>query len=236
VTYAALTYADPNPLKRWLQAQRIEAAIRLTPPDARRVIDYGAGDGVAAARLLDRRPELAVICFEPSPALRAEAAACAAARPGMRLVGAEAELPAGWADVVLCLEVFEHLPEPETEAALGAIERVLRPGGLLVMGVPHELGPVAAAKGLFRRGRRAEAFDARTRGILGAAVGRPPVDRPVVEIAPGRAYHPHHLGFDHRGLVRAVRRRFRLEERTGTPFGRLLPLLNTELYIRAQKP
>lgn len=211
-------------------------AAALTPADARRVVDYGAGDGEAAVRLAQRRPELEIICFEPAPELHAQAAARTASQDKVRLTAAETELDSDWADAVLCLEVFEHLPEAETDAALLTIARVLRPGGLLIVGVPQEVGPVAAAKGVFRWTRRARQFDAKPAAILGAAVGRPPRTRPVAEIAPGRRYHPHHLGFDHRKLERALAERFTARSRTGTPFGRVLSPLNTELYMTATKP
>lgn len=233
-SYARLTRDDPSRIKRWLQARRMDEALRLAPAEARRVIDYGAGDAEVAARLVRRRPEVEAICFEPTPALLEEARAGTAGLDRLRLVGTEAELPDGWADVVLCLEVFEHLPPTETRAALGVIARVLKPGGMLIAGVPVEVGPAALAKGAFRRLRRPDAFDARWRAILGASAGLPPRDRPVAEIAPGRPYHPHHLGFDHRRLARELSERFRIERRTGSPFGPL-GTLNAELYIVAVK-
>lgn len=234
-SYAALTREDPNPVKRWLQARRIERALRLVPLEARRVVDYGAGDADVAARLAERRPDLEILCFEPTPALLVEAAGRTAGLKGVRLVGAEDELPDGWADVLLCLEVFEHLPEAETVAALDAVARVLRPGGALIIGVPIEVGPAALAKGLFRRARRRHDFDGRLRGIAAAAAGRAPWPRPTAEIAPGRLYHPHHLGFDHRRLLRDLQGRFRVTGRRGSPLGLLGPL-NAELYIVALKP
>jgi SAM-dependent methyltransferase len=236
VSYAALTRDDPSALKRWLQARRIDRALGLVPPDARRVVDYGAGDAEIAARLVERRPEVEAIAFEPAGFLLAEAEARAEGLPRLRLAASEAELPDGWADVLLCLEVFEHLPEMETRAALAAAHRVLRPGGLLIVGVPIEIGPAALAKGAFRRARRAESFDADWRGIAGATIGMPPRRRPVEEIAPGRPYHPHHLGFDHRRLQRQLAERFRIDGRAGSPFGAALGPINAELYITARKP
>ena len=57
--------------------------------------------------------------------------------------------------------------------------------------------------------------------------------RPADEISPGRAYYPHHLGFDHGPLLREVRRRFALERIAGSPFPALPAWLNSELYVRA---
>jgi hypothetical protein len=112
---------------------------------------------------------------------------------------------------------------------------VLRPGGRVVIGVPVELGPPAFAKGCFRAVRRPEDFDARPATILTAALGRPPQPRPLDEISPGRAYYPHHAGFDHRRLVRLVGERFTVERKAGSPFPALPLWLNSELYIRARK-
>jgi SAM-dependent methyltransferase len=235
VSYAALTREDSNPIKRWLQERRLSAAIALVPAGARRIVDYGAGDGEVAARLARLRPDAEVVVFEPTPQLHAQAQARLAGLPRVRLVAAESGLDAGWAEVVLCLEVFEHLPEAETEAALDTVARALAPGGRLVCGVPVEVGPPALAKGLFRRARRPGSFDARLRGIAGATLGRAPAARPVEAIAPGRAYHPHHLGFDHRRLLARLRRRFRIERRRGSPFGGPLSAVNAELYIVAVK-
>jgi len=38
-------------------------------------------------------------------------------------------------DVAICLEVFEHLPEPQQ--ALAELARILRPGSILILSVPH---------------------------------------------------------------------------------------------------
>jgi SAM-dependent methyltransferase len=115
---------------------------------------------------------------------------------------------------------------------LDEIARILAPGGRAVIGVPIEIGPPALAKGVFRALRRPGAFDAQASGIAAALLGRPPASRPLDEIAAGRAYYPHHLGFDHRALAEAVARRFRIERRTASPFPALPAWLNSELYLR----
>jgi SAM-dependent methyltransferase len=235
VSYAAITREDSSALKRWFQERRLRAAVGLVDGRARRVVDFGGGDGEVSARLAARLPETEIVCFEPAPQYRQEAEQRLAGFPLARAVSEEADLSEGWADTALCLEVLEHLPEAETEQALEQLHRCLGPGGRLVCGVPIEVGPPAAAKGLFRRGRRPEAFDARPDLIAAAAFGRPPAERPVTFIAPERAYHPHHLGFDHRRLLERLRGRFRVVRMVGSPFGTPLSLVNAELYILAVK-
>lgn len=235
LAYAQLTRDDPSALKRWIQARRMADALRLVSPAHRlRVVDYGGGDGELTARLAEP-PEAEAICFEPAVELRDQAEARLATQPRARVEPRAEALPDAWADAVFCLEVFEHLPDEESEAALGHIHRVLEPGGRLVIGVPVEVGPPALAKGLFRRLRRPGSPDARWREIVAAALGRPRPERALASLGERLPYHPFHLGFDHRRLIAKLAPRFRLEARRGSPF-RWAPILcNSELYLLARR-
>ena len=53
-------------------------------------------------------------------------------------VGVDAQIPFpdGWFDVVTLLSVLEHVPDER--AILGEVQRVLRPGGRLIVLVPHK--------------------------------------------------------------------------------------------------
>src|SRR5690625_3803678 len=110
------------------------------------------------------------------------------------------EAPGDHFDYVFCLEVFEHLPPEQTEQALAQIQRLLKPTGVAVIGVPHELFVPALIKLAYRMCRRFRAYDVRPRNNLAAFSGKPPTDRPTIEIAPGQDYHSHHLCFDYRRL------------------------------------
>ncbi len=236
MSYAALTFEDRNPVKRWLQDRRLEAALRLVDPArAARMVDYGAGDGELCVRIGARWPEAEIRCFEPWAELADEARRRLAGAPRVTVVEDEAALEDGWAQTLFCLEVLEHLPPEETRAALDRMARALAPGGRLICGVPVEVGPPALAKGLFRRVRRPDDFDGELRRIAAAAAGRPPRDRPLKELAPGRRYHVHHLGFDHRALLPMIAERFRIVRLRGSPWGTPLPWLEAELYIVAEK-
>ena len=237
MSYAALTRADPNPLKRWVQQRRLHdalAAVRRGPAP-RTIVDYGGGDGELLRLAGAIWPQAALTCFEPAPDLADEARANLAATTSACVVQAETDLAPASADLVFCTEVFEHLPDPETAAALDRIDDTLAPGGRLVIGVPMELWAPALAKGLFRALRRPGDFDGRLSHALSAAGGRPPTPRPAVEISPGRAYFPHHAGFDHRRLLGAVRARFDVARVWGSPAAMMPTCLNSEFYILALK-
>lgn len=236
-SYAGLTRNDPNPVKRWLQRRRLDDALRAAEPtEPLCIVDYGGGDGALTAMAAERWPDAELICFEPAPQLAAEARALLAGVEQAEVLEATAGIADGTADLIFCCEVFEHLPEAQTQAALAEIARILMPGGRVVIGVPVEIGPPALLKGLFRMVRRPGAFDARPGHVLGAAMGKPPRARPEEEIAPGLPYFPHHMGFDYRALYGAIAARFGLEAIAGSPYPRLPLALASEVYFTAIKP
>lgn len=234
-SYASMTHGDRNPLKRWLQNRRLNDALALLPPDARRVVDYGGGDGELCLRLAARRPGALVTCFEPTPSFCWEAEQKLRGVAGVSLTDKESDIADGWADAVVCAEVFEHLPDAQLDAALVQIERILRPAGVLILGVPVEVGAPALAKGLFRFLRRPGAPDARWGRIIAAGLRRPHGPRFTLQIAEGRPYHPLHLGFDHRAMLPRVAARFDVIARHGTPWRTGGAALNSEIYFVAQK-
>jgi SAM-dependent methyltransferase len=234
-SYASMTHGDRNPLKRWLQNRRLDDALSLVPPDARRIVDYGGGDGELCLRLLARRAGALAICFEPTPSFCWEAEQKLRGVAGASLTDKESDIPDGWAEAVVCAEVFEHLPDAQLDQALAQIERILAPRGVLVLGVPVEIGPPALAKGLFRFLRRPGAPDARLSQIVAAALRRPHGPRVTLQIAEGRPYHPLHLGFDHRAMLSRVAARFDITARHGTPWPGGGAALNSEIYFVARR-
>ena len=234
--YAALTRDDPSRLKRVVHSRRLVDALAMARDLAPRVIvDYGRGDGALCLFAAEIWPRARIICFEPAPQMATEARLLLARTPQAQVVGDETALPGGVVDLVFCTEVFEHLPPTESNRALDEIARILRPGARAIIGVPIEVGPPALAKGVFRALRRPGEFDARPEVVARSLVGRPPRRRPAAEISPGRAYFPHHAGFDHRPLFRAIADRLALERRTGSPFSLLPAWLNSEVYLRARR-
>jgi SAM-dependent methyltransferase len=238
MAYADFTTRDRSPIKRWLHKRRLADALKVfRNSDAvsrPRVLDFGAGDGELVRRLASMATVEAFI-FEPTPSLMAEAKEKLAGLDSIifadRLETVESEI----FDYVFCLEVFEHLPEKETLHAVGEIHRLLKPHGVAVIGVPHELFLPAILKGLFRVWRRPGKFDATFKNILAASCGRPPLHRPIAEIAPGVSYHFHHLGFDYRILERMLQDQLKLVDKWFSPFPILGFALNSEVYFLFRK-
>jgi SAM-dependent methyltransferase len=238
LSYADITVNDPNPVKRWMQRTRYADAVHvaqgLPEGDRQRILDYGGGNGELVKHLL-RNISAQACVFEPTPDLMAEAQSNLAGIGSITFCSTSQKLSSGSFDLVFCLEVLEHLPENETTAALGEIDRLLRPRGTVVFGVPHEIHLPALFKGLFRMSRRFGKFDARWGNVCGAVIGKPPKRRPSSEISPGFLYHFDHLGFDYRKLRDRIKDNFQFEREWFSPFPHLGSLLNSEVYFLARR-
>ncbi len=233
--YADITFRDPSRVKRWLQQRRLSDAIGILRNSRSisgpiHILDFGAGNGELVRQLAGVGSVRASI-FEPSPNLMAEARENLLGLDGVEFYDRTDAIEAGVFDFIFCLEVFEHLPVEETTQAMEAIRRLLKPDGIAVIGVPHELFLPAILKGAFRFMRRRGEFDARPANIILAAIGCPPSTRPLVEICASHSYHPHHLGFDHRILERLLRQRFRRVRRWFSPVPAMGAVLNSEVYF-----
>jgi SAM-dependent methyltransferase len=143
----------------------------VEPLGARSLLDAGCGEGEALDRLSDLLPDR-VAAVDVSPAALEFAAA--------RLPGIEAavaslyELPFadGSFDLVLCLEVLEHLADPE--AALAELARVS--AGHVVVSVPHEpwfrIGSLMRGKYVSSLGNHPEHVNRWGPASLGELLGR----------------------------------------------------------------
>jgi len=103
---------------------------RTLPPRRVRLVELGCGTGNVLAALTEFGECVGMEAH--SDLVAAAHAAGLDVRPGR--LPADLPVPDGWADVVLLLDVLEHLDDDA--AALATARRALAPGGLLVVTVP----------------------------------------------------------------------------------------------------
>lgn len=146
-------YRTKNPVVRHLVGRFLRRVSDLAAAERpRSILEVGCGEGIVLATLATRLPGVRLDGLElDETALEGARARC----HGAALVRGDAcALPFGADsfDLVVCLEVLEHLPEPAR--ALRELRRVARAGCLL--SVPHEpffrLGNLARGKNLSRLG------------------------------------------------------------------------------------
>ena len=100
-------------------------------PQGSRVLDVGCGRGVLLSTIADLGFEAHGFEISGTAALGADPRAKIAIGSALR----EAEYPAAAFDLVVLCHVLEHLPNPRE--TLVEIERILKPGGRLVVSVPN---------------------------------------------------------------------------------------------------
>lgn len=128
-------YATLNPISRWLVERFFRVAGHALPPgEIRQAHEIGCGEGKALARLRRAYPTLEWSASDVNPDLVTLAQA---ENPGVNIHPASVyELPFREQsfDVIVALEVFEHLERPSD--ALRELARVTR--RYVLISVPHE--------------------------------------------------------------------------------------------------
>lgn len=234
MAYSDITFADKNRIKRFLQEQRLVTALNIARQQAQKpqtICDFGGGNGELCKLLSEEFQSSTLYCYEPAPDLHAEAKSNIGDIEQVTLLSDSNEIPDASVDMLFCLEVFEHLPPAETQTALAEFKRIMKPEGVVVVGVPVEVGLPALYKGLFRMVRRYGAFDANIAHVLASTFGCPPVDRPESEIGPGLKYYNEHVGFDHRRLRKQLKQEFSVQYSVTSPCKFFCAFLMPEIYF-----
>lgn len=120
----------------------LEALARLRAVRGRGldVLDVGCGNGSALTRLLAYPGDRVLGIDTHAPSIEYASREFGSEGLSFRLSDCET-LPeaAQRFDAIVCADVLEHLPDPG--AALRCVERLLRPGGRLLVTVPNGYGP-----------------------------------------------------------------------------------------------
>jgi SAM-dependent methyltransferase len=147
---------------------RIAEDIRkFAPPDGV-MLDYGCGEALSADIVAE--PTSRLILCEPAPNVRVMLGARFAANNKIAVRKPEdiAMMTAGTIDVVVMHSVAQYLKAPEFDALLPLFHRLLKPGGLLVVGdvIPNETSAFADARALLLFSRQEGFFWAALRGLF----------------------------------------------------------------------
>lgn len=208
-------------------------------------MDFGCGDATYFLLLLETADAPAeAVGAEIDPRVVNRNRERFAARPQVSFVAQEDLEAPSWKDhfdAVVCMEVFEHVCEPDRY--LDLIHAVLRPGGRLLLSVPVETGLTLLVKQMVRRvagWRRIGEYQytlAYTWGELlrGVFAGRrqhiPRVTHRTLE---GMPFHCH-KGFNWRTLQERIERRFAVDRISVSPVPWLPPGVSSQVWFEARK-
>ena len=147
---------------------RIAEDIReFAPPDGV-MLDYGCGEALSANKVAESLSRL-ILC-EAAPNVRLKLAARFASNDKIVVRKPEdlAFLPDGWVDVVILHSVTQYLSPQEFDALAVLFRRLLKPGGLLVLGdvIPRRTSAITDAWKLLRFGAREGFFWAALWGLF----------------------------------------------------------------------
>jgi SAM-dependent methyltransferase len=138
------------------------------PSPAARVMDYGSGEATSADLIAAACGHLTLV--EAAPNVRAALGARYAGNPKISVItpDATAALPAGSFDLIVMHSVAQYLTAAELDQLLAVFRRLLKPGGLFVIGdiVPPRLAAPAAALALLRFGVANGFFWAAVGGLI----------------------------------------------------------------------
>jgi SAM-dependent methyltransferase len=239
--YARKQILSRDRLVSWSHGRRFEMAVGIAKAfKGKRVLDYGCGDGTFLGMTLlgGDAPALAVGA-EISEEI---------VRDCRQRYGAEARLEfvrvadldhadhRGRYDAVFCMEVFEHVVDWEPE--LARMERLLAPGGALIVSVPVETGLPLLVKQTVRRiagwrkighypGTSPYSLGELTASLFAGSAQH--IERPVFSNGTG-PFHDH-KGFNWMVLRDRLARQFHLERVLASPFSSLGPRLATQAWF-----
>jgi SAM-dependent methyltransferase len=244
--YAQKQIFSRSRLISWSHRGRFATGLRLSKDvSGARTLDYGCGDGTFLAMLMNgtSAPRVAVGA-ELTTTIVNDCRERFKEQKGLHFMLIEdLERPAHQAayDVIYCMEVLEHVVDPAP--LLATFNRLLAPGGTLVISVPIETGIPVVVKQIVRRiaGWRGVGHYPGTTGYSPMELARSVfarstqhITRPVISGEDGSQSYDH-KGFNWRVLRSLVRGEFDLVRESTSPVEWLGPQLGTQRWMIARK-
>ena len=239
--YARKQIFSRDRLVAFSHGRRFETAVSLAKEfRGRRVLDYGCGDGTFLAMTMmgADAPALGVGAELSLDALN-DCQARYGKEPRLQFVpvtGLDEPQHRARYDAVFCMEVFEHVVDWDPE--LARLERLLAPGGALILSVPVETGIPLILKQTVRRiagwrgiGHYPGTSSYSLREIAASVLAGPAqhIRRPIFDTGTGWAYD--HKGLNWMVLRSRLERQFVITRIAASPFSWLGPHLATQAWF-----
>jgi 2-polyprenyl-3-methyl-5-hydroxy-6-metoxy-1,4-benzoquinol methylase len=141
-------YTSNNPTRRWLHCERrdwiFDAVRRAAPPSHHRALEVGPGSGVYLPLLAGLFDEVYATDIEDAYLKNARPLLTEHANVRLQAddITASKLTPESF-DLILCTEVVEHIAD--SKAAIAGMQRLLKPGGVLVLSTPQRYSPLELA-------------------------------------------------------------------------------------------
>jgi SAM-dependent methyltransferase len=243
--YAREQIHSRDRLIAWSHRRRFSTALMLGRQFAgQRLLDYGCGDGTFLGLLMSGSAK-------PSGAMGAEIhqdmvddlRVRFAGYPGLNFTRTDELCRAEEShryDGIFCMEVLEHVVD--WQPLLGEFERLLKPGGRLVVSTPIEIGLPLLVKQAVRRvaGWRGIGHYPGTTGYTPLELGKSVlasstqhIERPIFTRPDGSLFYDH-KGFNWKVLKVALADRFNVVRTLTSPVSWLGPQASTQVWFIAQ--
>jgi len=148
--------------------RRIAEDIHVYAPERGVMLDYGCGEALSADRMAE--PVSRLILCEPAPNVRVMLGARFAENDKIAVRKPEdiTTMTTGSIDVIVMHSVTQYLGSHELDALAKRFRRLLKPGGLLVIGdvIPRKVSALADARALLRFGPQEGFFWAAVWGLF----------------------------------------------------------------------
>jgi SAM-dependent methyltransferase len=222
--YARKQLMSRSRIISWSHTRRFQIGLDLGQQFAgKRVLDYGSGDGTFLALLLATPSAPAMATGSELQKDTVEECNARLGNSKLHFIQVDELDQAGPFDAIFCMEVLEHVCEPDT--ILQLLEKKLAPGGKLLISVPVEIGPPVLFKQTMRTvagwlhigdypGIHAYNFRELVASVF--AGSRQHIERPTNQTELGLVF-PDHKGFNWRRFREILKERFDIETIIGSP-------------------
>lgn len=246
--YAKKQILSSDRMVAWSHSSRFRKARQLVAPHAgKKLLDHGCGDGTFLALVSDLFPD--ALGTDINRAHIEDDIQRLGDLAQLSFVIEEDVYKGRYDrsfDAITCMEVLEHCLDDKVESLLDLFLRLLKPGGVLIVSVPIEVGPSLPGKELIRafagwrgvgdyRGKERYRLGELLKMTFAGPGTKLPRTAYPLNLGDGGTYSTHlHKGFNWKALVPRIAERFDISATEFTPMGWSRGWLSSQAWIVAR--